>query len=198
MSYTLMPRALTKLFRRVHAAHAQQGQLRGHQRRAAPGQVGQALRPVAQQAGHGHAVQIATGAGGGGVGIGMGIQPQHFQALAALAAVPGHSADGAHGQAAGRRPAAGAGGLPPAPSATAPHTAAFHCATLGQMPKTLLRRVPGVVVYAGATEVALVDGVQAACAQRRAIPAMRRGVWPPGRCWAGWHLHRWVRRSGRR
>jgi hypothetical protein len=58
---TSMPRVLTKLFDRVHAAHANQGDLLGLQGRCGAGQLRQLRRPMAEQAGHRHAVQVAAG-----------------------------------------------------------------------------------------------------------------------------------------
>ena len=86
-------------FTLVHAADADlahPGRVNGW---PLPGQAGQAIGPVAAQAGHRHAVQVAARGQGLGVEVGMGIEPQHAQPLARVAAVARHRADRADGQA---------------------------------------------------------------------------------------------------
>ena len=87
------------LFVGVDAADADEVDVLGRDRAGSPLHPTSALRAMAQQAGHRHAMQVAGGADGFGVDVGVGVQPDHAQMLARVAAMPGHGADRADGQA---------------------------------------------------------------------------------------------------
>jgi len=83
----------------VHASDADLAKSRRLQGRCHAANARQLSRAVAAQYRHRHAVRIAGGRQVMGVEVGVGVQPQHAQVFAQLAAMTGHRADRANGQA---------------------------------------------------------------------------------------------------
>jgi hypothetical protein len=118
--------------------------------------------PVAQQAGHRHAVQVAAGADRLGVDVGVRVEPDHAQLLAAGTAVARHGADRADRQA-----VVAAHQQRHVPLGESLVHRAVHGPVPGddliEVPHAALLRLPGI---GRPREVAAIDDVQAMRAQR--------------------------------